>query len=139
PDAEAVVMGGARLTYAGLNARANRLAHYLRARGVGPEVMVGVCTEKSVETVVGVAAVLKAGGAYVPLDPALPAERLGVMLADAAPAVVLTQRRLAADLPFDPDRVLCLDADPAPWARESDANPAGGAAPHNSAYVIYTS
>jgi amino acid adenylation domain-containing protein/thioester reductase-like protein len=139
PDAPAVVMGDVRLTYGELNRRANRLAHYLRRLGVGPEVTVGVCTEKSVETVLGILAVLKAGGAYVPLDPALPSERLRIVLADAKPAVILTQTRLALDLPFDPDCVLCLDEEPARWEREDEANPGGGAAPHNLAYVIYTS
>src|SRR5439155_4247636 len=87
----------------------------------------------------GVLAVLKAGGAYVPFDTALPRERLAVILADAAPVVVLTQQRLAADLPFDSDGVVCVDGDTLQWADEKDANLPGGADCRNLAYVIYTS
>jgi non-ribosomal peptide synthetase component F len=94
PDAAAVVFEGEELTYAELNRRANRLAHHLRERGVGPDVRVGICVERGLEMVVGLLGVLKAGGAYVPLDPGQPAERLAYMLADSAPAAVLTQRSL---------------------------------------------
>jgi amino acid adenylation domain-containing protein/thioester reductase-like protein len=139
PHATALVMGESRLSYAELNDRANRLAHYLLRRGVGPEVTVGIYTEKTVESVIGIFAVLKAGGAYVPLDTALPRDRLTVILADAGPAVVLTQDRLAADLPFDGDRIVRIDGDARSWADESDANPEGGADCRNLAYVIYTS
>ncbi|HEX8245089.1 MAG TPA: condensation domain-containing protein, partial [Longimicrobium sp.] len=95
PGAVAVVFQGERVTYAELNARANRLARHLRALGVGPDARVAVCVERGVEMVVGVLAVLKAGGAYVPLDPAYPAERLRYMLEDSAPAVLLTRAALA--------------------------------------------
>jgi amino acid adenylation domain-containing protein/thioester reductase-like protein len=140
PDAEAVVCGGERLTYGELNRRANRLASELRRRGVGPEVLVGICVEKSVEMVLGFLATLKAGGGYVPLDPALPRERLGVVLDDCKPVVVLTQQRLASDLPFDADRVIHLDGpDVAVGGAEFDANPDSGVRAHNIAYVIYTS
>jgi amino acid adenylation domain-containing protein len=139
PDAVAVVSGRDRLTYGELNRRANRLAHYLRRRGVAPDVPVGIFVEKSIDTVVAVLATLKAGGAYVPLDPALPRERLGVVLADCKPAVVLTQRRLVDHLPFDPARVELLDAPEPAWLRDSDAKPEGGASPENLAYIIYTS
>jgi amino acid adenylation domain-containing protein/thioester reductase-like protein len=132
-------MGESRLSYAELNRRANRLARYLRRRGVGPEVTVGIYTDKSIDSIVALFAVLKAGGAYVPLDTALPRERLAVILADAAPVVVLTQGRLAADLPFDGARVIPIDGDPIAWADESDANLSGGAACDNLVYVIYTS
>ena len=87
-----MVYEGEQVSYGELNRRANQLAHYLREQGVGPESVVGMCVERSVEMVVGVLAMLKAGGAYVPLDPAYPAERLAYMLADARPTVVLTQR-----------------------------------------------
>ncbi|HEY1379606.1 MAG TPA: amino acid adenylation domain-containing protein, partial [Gemmataceae bacterium] len=120
PDAEAVVCGAERVTYGELNRRANRLARHLRRRGVGPEVTVGVCVEKSVDMVVAVLGVLKAGGAYVPLDPALPRERLGVILADCKPAVVLTQRRLAAELPFDADRIELLDGVGVGWVEGAE-------------------
>ncbi|HEY3848270.1 MAG TPA: amino acid adenylation domain-containing protein, partial [Acetobacteraceae bacterium] len=88
------------LSYAALDAHANRLAHHLRAQGVGPDVLVGVCAERSLELVVGLLAVLKAGGAYVPLDPEYPAERLGAMVADAGLGVVLTQGPLRDKLPL---------------------------------------
>jgi amino acid adenylation domain-containing protein/thioester reductase-like protein len=139
PEAVGVVAGDERVSYGELNHRANRLAHHLRARGVGPEVLVGLCVEKSIETFVGILAILKAGGAYVPLDPALPRERLGVVLADCRPRLVLTQRRLAADLPFGAENTLILDAPDSPWAGESDTNPDSGVRPENLAYVIYTS
>uniref|UniRef100_UPI001641065C MupA/Atu3671 family FMN-dependent luciferase-like monooxygenase n=2 Tax=Burkholderia gladioli TaxID=28095 RepID=UPI001641065C len=91
PEATAVASGGEGLDYASLNAKANRLAHHLRTLGVGPDVRVGLCMERSAEMVVGLLAVLKAGGVYLPLDPAYPAERLAYMLEDAAPVVVLTR------------------------------------------------
>ena len=80
PDAIAVVFADQRLTYRELNQRANQLAHYLRKLGVGPEVLVGVCVERSMEMIVGILGILKAGGAYVPLDPSYPDERLAFML-----------------------------------------------------------
>src|SRR5207248_4268971 len=82
PDAVAVVSGDEQLTYGELNRRANRMAHYLRKRGVGPEVPVGLCMERSLDMVVALLGILKAGGAYVPLDPTYPAERLAFMLRD---------------------------------------------------------
>jgi non-ribosomal peptide synthetase component F len=94
PGAAALVFEDETLSYAELNARANRLAHHLRALGVGPDARVGICVERSLEMVVGVLGVLKAGGAYVPLDPGYPAERLAYMLADSAPAAVLVQTHL---------------------------------------------
>jgi aspartate racemase len=97
PEAIAVVYGDQQLTYRQLNARANQLAHYLQKLGVGPDVLVGVWVERSVELVVGVLGILKAGGAYVPLDATSPRERLALMLADAQPKALLTQQRLAED------------------------------------------
>ncbi|CAA9346511.1 MAG: Polyketide synthase modules and related proteins, partial [uncultured Gemmatimonadetes bacterium] len=141
PGAAAVVWeGGESLTYAGLNGRANRLAHHLRARGVGPDVPVGLCLERGPELVVALLAVLKAGGAYVPLDPEYPEDRLSYMLADSAPAVLLAQASLAglfagADVPR-----IRVDADAAEWAGEPETDPARGAlTPEHLAYVIYTS
>jgi amino acid adenylation domain-containing protein/thioester reductase-like protein len=139
PDAEAVICAAERITYGELNRRANRLAHHLRFRGVGPETPVGLLVEKSAEMVVGVLATLKAGGAYVPLDPALPRERLAVILDDCKPAVVLTQRRLAGDLPFDADRIVILDEEPARAAAGLEENLDSGVRPENLAYIIYTS
>ncbi|MFF8003486.1 non-ribosomal peptide synthase/polyketide synthase, partial [Streptomyces sp. NPDC007917] len=103
PDAVAVVSGGTSLTYGELNARANRLAHWLIEAGVGPERLVGVVLPRSVDTVVALLAVLKAGGAYVPVDPEYPAERRAFVLADAAPALVLDEEALARDLSAYPD------------------------------------
>ena len=94
PEAVAVVFEDTHLTYAELNGRANRLAHHLRERGVGPDVIVGICVERSLEMMVGLLGILKAGGAYLPLDPDYPRERLAYMLADAAPVLVLTQEAL---------------------------------------------
>ena len=93
PEAIAVVCGGEKLSYEELNARANQLGHYLRQQGVGPEVRVAVCLERSVEMVVALLAVLKAGGAYVPLDPAYPQERLRFMVEDSEAAVLLTENK----------------------------------------------
>src|SRR5271154_1178610 len=99
PDRVAVVSATESLTYAELNARANRLARRLRSLGVGPEVLVGLCTGRSTAMVVGLLAILKAGGAYVPLDPTYPAERLGFMLEDAQLAILLTEERLRGQIP----------------------------------------
>ena len=93
PDAVAVVCADAHLTYRELNRRANQVAHHLQTLGVGPEVLVGLCTERSLEMVVGLLGILKAGGAYVPLDPAYPQERLAFMLEDAQVSVLLTQEQ----------------------------------------------
>ncbi|HYH78631.1 MAG TPA: amino acid adenylation domain-containing protein, partial [Longimicrobium sp.] len=140
PDAVAVAFEGRTLTYAELNARANRLAHLLADRGVGPESRVALCVERSPEMVVGLLAVLKAGGAYVPLDPSYPVDRLRYMLADSAPAVLLTQRSLRGLVATDGVPVLELDADAAEWADRAATNPPrAGLTPDHLAYVIYTS
>src|SRR5439155_16989793 len=109
PDAIAVVCEDAQLTYHELNRRANQLAHHLHALGVGPEVLVGLCAERSLEMVIGLLGILKAGAAYVPLDPAYPPERLAFMLEDAQVSVLLTQGQLLSRLPTSEARVLCLD------------------------------
>jgi len=140
PDAVAVTFSERSLTYAGLNERANRLAHRLVRLGVGPEVRVGICLERGPAMVVSVLAVLKAGGAYVPLDPGYPAPRLAFMAADSAAPLLLTQESLRGKLPpLEGVRVLCVDARPGAAAEEDARNPAGGAAPRNLAFVIYTS
>src|SRR5262245_12314052 len=99
PVSTAVVYEGLKLTYEELNRRANQLAHYLRTRGVRPEVTVGICVERSLEMIVGLLGILKAGGAYVPLDLAYPPQRLAFMMEDTQVPVLLTQKRLAARLP----------------------------------------
>ncbi|HLL48435.1 MAG TPA: condensation domain-containing protein, partial [Longimicrobiaceae bacterium] len=140
PDAAAVVFEGGSLTYGELNARANRLAHHLRALGVGPDARVAICVERSPEMVVGLLAVLKAGGAYVPLDPAYPADRLRWMLEDSAPAALLTDGALdglpaGSGLP-----VLDLAAGPPAWEGRPATDPERlGLRPDHLAYVIYTS
>ncbi|HEX9935555.1 MAG TPA: amino acid adenylation domain-containing protein, partial [Longimicrobium sp.] len=137
PGAVAVVFEGEELTYAELNRRANRLAHHLRERGVGPDVRVGICVERGLEMVVGLLGVLKAGGAYVPLDPGQPAERLAYMLADSAPAAVLTQRELRDRVETD---VPVIDLEGSAWARCPETDPGrAGLTPGHRAYVIYTS
>ncbi|MGB8494244.1 MAG: amino acid adenylation domain-containing protein, partial [Candidatus Acidiferrum sp.] len=139
PDAIAVVFEAEQLTYGELNRRANRLAHHLRALGVGPEVLVALCLERSLEMVIGLLGILKAGGAYVPLDPAYPKERLDFMLKDAQVPVLLTQERLAARFAEHDANVICLDSAWETMARESGENPGNSTLPENLAYVIYTS
>ncbi|MDB4948868.1 MAG: putative non ribosomal peptide synthetase protein, partial [Gemmatimonadetes bacterium] len=140
PEATALVFEGELLTYAELNARANRLAHHLRSLGVGPDVRVGICLDRGPAMVAGVLAVLKAGGAYVPLDPGYPAERLAYMLADSAPAVVLTQARLRDRVEHAGVPVLELDADVPAWASMPSTNPGvEELRSHHLAYLIYTS
>ena len=147
PDAVAVVLPSTdpersedgQLTYRELNRQANQLAHRLRAMGVGPEVRVGMCVERSLEMAVGFLGTLKAGGAYVPLDPAYPKERLAFMLEDLQTPVLLTHQRLMTRLPEYETQVICLDSDWETIAHESDENPASGVTADNLAYVIYTS
>src|SRR6266849_1953991 len=139
PDAVALVAGDQILSYRELNRRANQLAHYLQALGVGANVLVGLCIERSPDMVVGLLGILKAGGAYVPLDPAYPSERLVFMLEDAHVPVLVTQQLLAAHLPIQGTRIVCLDADAAALAQQSVADPISEVAIDDLAYVIYTS
>jgi surfactin family lipopeptide synthetase A len=139
PDAVAVFFEDAQLTYRELNQRANQLAHHLRQLGVGPEVLVGLCIERSLEMVVGILGILKAGGVYVPLDPAYPQDRLAFMLQDAQVSVLLTQQRLAEGLPRHTACVLYLDTGWTGIAQERDQNLISRATSENLAYVIYTS
>ena len=136
PDAIAVVFEE-QLTYRELNARANKVAHYLQTLGVAPEVLVGICVERSLWMVVGLLGILKAGGAYVPLDPAYPQERLEFMLSDSQVPVLLTQQKFKARLPET--KIVCLDTDWEAIARESEINPTSSLTSDNLAYVIYTS
>ncbi len=139
PDAVAVVFEDQQLTYRELNCRANQLAHHLTSLGVGPEVLVGICVERSLEMVVGLLGILKAGGAYVPLDPAYPQERLAFMLSDSQVSVLLTQEKLRVRLTEHGAHVVCLDADWGIISQEREENPVNSAKPKNLAYVIYTS
>jgi amino acid adenylation domain-containing protein len=139
PEAAAVVMRDRSWTYREVNERANRIAHYLRGRGVGPDVCVGICLERSPNLVAAMLGVLKAGGAYVPLDPAYPAERLAFIVSDSQARVILSEGRLAETLPTEGGRVFRLDADWEVVGRESDRNPPPAATLDNLAYVIYTS
>ncbi|MFO0760431.1 MAG: amino acid adenylation domain-containing protein [Byssovorax sp.] len=139
PDADAVIFEGETLTYRELDERSNRLARRLKALGVGAESLVGIAVERSAAMVVGLLGILKAGGAYVPLDPTYPRDRLAFMLADAQIRVLLTEEKVAADLPPHGAEMLRLDADWAAVAAESSAAIDGGAGPESLAYVIYTS
>jgi amino acid adenylation domain-containing protein len=139
PNDIAVVFEKQHLTYAELNARANQLAHYLRGLGVGPETLVGICMERSMNMVIGLLGILKAGGAYVPLEPTYPKERLSFMLQDTKTPVLLTQKGLVESMPCHQAKVVCLDTDWNQIAQESTQNPVSGATAGNLAYVIYTS
>ncbi|MHC8352108.1 amino acid adenylation domain-containing protein [Pseudomonas sp. RT4P38] len=138
PNAIALVYEGEQLTYAALNAQANRLARKLREQGVGPEVRVGIATERAMPLVVGLLAILKAGGAYVPLDPHYPAERLSYMIEDSGITLLLTQQHLIDGLPAR-DGVQVLSLESLQLDGFSDDNLPALATPDNLAYVIYTS
>ena len=138
-DDESPVSSLQSLTYRELNARANQLAHNLRSIGVGPDVLVGICVERSIEMVVGLLGILKAGGAYVPLDPNYPQERLAFMLQDSDVPVMLTQAHLTESLPPIKVQVVCLDSDWVQIARNESNTPASDVQAENLAYVIYTS
>jgi surfactin family lipopeptide synthetase A len=136
PNAIAVLFEEEQLTYDELNRRANQLAHHLQSLGVLPDILVGICAERSIEMLIGLLAILKAGGAYVPLDPSYPKERLAFMLADAGVPILLTQKKLVEKLPEHQAQIVCLETD---WQRTSDHNPTSPVIPSHLAYVIYTS
>jgi amino acid adenylation domain-containing protein len=135
PNAIAVVFEEQQLTYQELNCRANRLAHHLQALGVKPEVLVGICVERSLEMVVGILAILKAGGAYVPLDPAYPLERLSFMVTDAQISILLTQQSIDLQLPVE--QTIYLDTET--FDVQPTHNPIHVATSDDLAYIIYTS
>ena len=139
PDGVALLFDNQALTYRELNSRANRLAHYLRELAVGPEPVIGLCMERSLELVVALLSILKAGGAYVPLNPKYPKERLAFMLENADAPVLLTQERLIEKLPDTRAKVVCLDRDHEKIAARNSANPMGDTTADSLAYVIYTS
>jgi amino acid adenylation domain-containing protein len=139
PDTVAVVFEREQLTYRALNERANQLAHYLQSLGVEPDVLVGICVERSLDMVVGLLGILKAGGAYVPLDPAYPQERLAFMLEDTQVSVLLTQQQLVEKLPHIPIHTVCLDTQWETITQENKENLTSSVIADNLAYVIYTS
>jgi len=152
PDEIAVTFERRQLTYRELNQRANQVSHYLRVLGVGPEGLVGICVERTLEMAVGLLGILKTGGAYVPLDPSYPQERLAFILEDAQVSVLLTEERLIEDgkltmgnryplslILYSQMRVVCLDRDWEKIAQQSERNPDKEATAQNLAYVIYTS
>src|SRR5262249_34118378 len=149
PDAVAVLFEGQQLTYGGLNIRAHRVAPYLRNNVGGPEVLVGICLERSVELVIGLLGILKAGGAYVPLDPSYPLERLKFMLEDSQISLLLTKRivgkaKIAERPPLSSildiqTKLICLDSDRSDIDKNSGKNPKCNVSSNHLAYVIYTS
>lgn len=139
PDGIAVTFRQTKLTYRELNGRANQLAHHIQRRGVKPNVLVGVCLERSPELIVALLAVWKAGGAYVPLDPSYPKERLSFMIEDARPLLVLTQRTCASLLGTPGEQLICVDTGWTAVAEESADNLATITSPSDLAYVMYTS
>jgi amino acid adenylation domain-containing protein len=138
PDETAIVCEDESLSYSELNSRANQLAHHLRGLGVGPETLVGLCLERSVDVIVAILGILKAGGAYVPLDPHLPKARLASMIGDSGARVVVTAERFRDNLP-DSTGAVALDGDRDAISARSRENPEGGATPGNAVYVLFTS
>ncbi|WP_017317818.1 non-ribosomal peptide synthetase [Mastigocladopsis repens] len=147
PDALALVFenvetrhgASLHISYQELNKRSNQLAHYLQKLGVGAEVLVELCVERSPEMVIAMLGILKAGGAYVPLDPTYPPERLNCMLEDAQAPVLLTKQRWVERLGRHNSQIICLDKDWETIAQESEDNPTSNITANNLAYVIYTS
>ncbi|MEW6738226.1 MAG: amino acid adenylation domain-containing protein, partial [Acidobacteriota bacterium] len=127
------------LSYRELNNRANQLAHYLQAMGVGPETLVGICVERSIELIIGLLGILKAGGAYLPIDPQLPTERLGFMLHDAGLSILLTESGLIDTLPMTRTHLIYLDDNWKDIACQCVDNPVNTVLPDQLAYLIYTS
>jgi amino acid adenylation domain-containing protein/non-ribosomal peptide synthase protein (TIGR01720 family) len=147
PNNFTVAFDHQKLTYSELNERANQLAHYLQQLGIKPDDLVGLCVERSSETlpeaslytIVGILGILKAGGAYVPLDPAYPSERLAFIFADSQVTVLLTQQHLVQKLPEHQAKTICLDTEWQTIAQQSQENPQAKITSENLAYVIYTS
>lgn len=139
PDSVVAMFADQQITYRELNARANQLARHLQTLGVRPDVLVGICVERSLEMIVALLAILKAGGAYIPLDPAYPQQRLSLMLSDSQVSVLLTQQHLLVQLRFHQAHIVCLDRDWQDIATQSQDNLDISINPDNLAYVIYTS
>uniref|UniRef100_A0A2P1CYX6 AptA n=1 Tax=Fischerella sp. CENA298 TaxID=1622126 RepID=A0A2P1CYX6_9CYAN len=139
PDNIAVVFDEQKLTYQELNRRANKVAHYLQSLGVGREVLVGICVERSLDAIAGLLGILKAGGAYLPLDPTYPQERLSFMLSDSQVQVLLTQQKFVDEFSASGVKTVCLDSDWKSINGQSHENPTSDVTAENLAYVIYTS
>lgn len=139
PDAIAVVCGEERLSFRELSAQSNRLAHRLRSQGVGPNSLVALCLDRSINLVVAPLAVWKAGGAYIPLDPEYPGHRIAFMLEDSAAAVLVTESRLLKTLPPNLPSLICLDRDRQIFGAREHPTPTSSTTPQSLAYVIYTS
>ncbi len=139
PDRVAVSCAGQQLRYRELNERANQLAHYLQRLGVGPDVLVGICMERSLDMVIGLLGILKAGGAYMPMDPTYPQDRLAFMLSNAHAPVLLTLQHLREQVPAYQGQIVCLDSDWQTLSQEAQTAPACSVTADNLAYVIYTS
>ena len=139
PDTVAVVFEDKQLTYRELNGKANQLARYLQSLGVKPEVLVGICVERSLEMIIGLLGILKAGGAYVPLDSNYPPERLAFILADTGISIILTQEKLKSTIPSAGDVTICLDTQWHEIAQYAPTNLTTSVEPENLAYIIYTS
>ncbi|MBN3892583.1 MAG: amino acid adenylation domain-containing protein [Nostoc sp. JL31] len=139
PEQIAVIFENKQVSYQELNQRANQLAHYLQTLNVQPEVLVGICLERSLEMIVGLLAILKAGGAYVPLDPAYPSERLALMLEDSQLSILLTQQNLLSKLPEHQAHIVCLDSDREAITQHNQENLTSLVTDKNLSYIIYTS
>ncbi len=144
PSGVAAIFEDSQLTYQELNARSNQFAHYLQSLGVGPDILVGICSERSLDMLVALLGILKAGGAYLPLDPSYPADRIAFMLDDARVGVLVTQHSLVATgairlAPTDTTKVVCIDTDRDSFLHLSEANLTTSISPSHLAYVIYTS
>jgi len=139
PDAIALVFEQQRLTYRELNARANQLARHLKTLGVGPETLVGIYVERSLNMIVGLLGILKAGAAYLPIDPIYPSKRIALILEDAHPSVILSQQALATELTGHEAHIILVDRDWQKIAQEDDSNVTSDVLPEHLAYIIYTS
>ncbi len=139
PDAPAIVAGNQWMSYGDLDRRSNQLAHYLQSVGIGPNVLVGLCVERSLDMFIGLLGILKAGGAYVPCDLAYPDERIAFMLQDAAVPVVVTQQRYMRRFARFNSIVICLDGDDSPLIAHSTAAPPMPGTIADLAYIVYTS
>jgi amino acid adenylation domain-containing protein len=139
PDAVAVIFENEQLTYRELNCRANQLAHYLQMLGVKPEVLLGICLDRSLEMVIALLGILKAGGAYVPLDPTYPKERLAFVIEETQLPVLLTQQHLRESIPQHQAHTVCIDSEWQAIALHSQENIDSGVRSENLAYTIYTS